>query len=363
MDQGKDVQGQDPKGNVFADLYPLIYAAETAVSGRNAASSLISATYADAMIGLRGKRVLDYACGYGTTTAAIAAFAPKEIVAFDNSFVMTELMKVVMLENNYLEQWVWEHDGREVLGNLYEITIRHLKERRAEFRDGLFKRNGGKLIIDTFSGLELTPNRFGMFDVVVANNCVHWPVNQLKATIKKRQPELSDEELTRSATIEVFAKIAAVLISGGAVVVQEVKDFLTLDDPLRETDAEMHTWVSHPVGQKMNAVFNRLLEKRYGITRAMPKTTGLFPMSKLRAWAASVDLELERVAQAEYVYSDAVRGLHTVMPMWLGSTDIPFADKIRLISEVVEEMRRTLSPEEIALPVRSQYFYIGFRKK
>lgn len=362
MEQGKDIQGQNPKGTVFANLYPLIYAAETVVSGRNAASSLISATYVDAMVGLRGKRVLDYACGYGTTTMAIAAFAPKEITAFDNSASMTELMKVIMLGDNDLEQWAEEHGGREVLGELYEITIRHLKARRAEFRDGLFVRSGGQLIIDTFSALELTPGRVGIFDAVVANNCVHWPVNQLKVTMKKQQPELSDEELIRSATIQVFTKIAAVLVTGGAAVVQEVKDFLTLDDDsLREADAEAHTWVSHPVGQKMNAVFNHLLEKRYGIPRAMPKTTGLFRITKLRAWAASVGLELKRAAQAEYVYHDSVRGLQTVMPMWLGSVDIPFADKIRLIKEVAEEMRRTLPPEEIA-PVRSQYFYLCFRK-
>ena len=101
-----EIQGQDPKGNVFSDLYPLLYAAETPISGAYAASSMVGATIADALVhgGLRDCRVLDVGCGYGTTTAALANFAPGNIVAIDNSGGMIQFFRDII--NPDVDLWL-----------------------------------------------------------------------------------------------------------------------------------------------------------------------------------------------------------------------------------------------------------------
>lgn len=364
-DKAKEIQGQDPKGNVYADLNPILYSAETPVSGAYVLSSWACALYADALAGgLRGKDVLDLGCGYGTTTSVLANFAPRKIVAVDSAPAMTGLMQKIMLGDlNALENWLEGKDAREVLGDLFEQTVEHYHRRRQEFDEGIFNRHGGKLLIETMSSLKLSPE-IGQFDVAVGNNFLHWPVNQRKAELKKLFPDEKDSVLTLDATVDALIPIASALKSGGVAVLMEPKDFMAIDtDQEWEKDLDSHTFVSQSVFRKFHGTFNKLLKERHGIDRAIPTTSGLFLASRLPALCLRAGLRLKRIAHFEMAWDcEPISSLYVRLPLVLGGVNIPFKDKISLGKATMEEMRRTVTKEEMSQLMRVQYFYLLLKK-
>lgn len=365
-DKAKEIQGQDPKNNIYADLNPVLYSSETPVSGAYVLSSWACAIYADALAGgLRGKDVLDVGCGYGTTTSVLMNFAPSKIVAVDNASAMTKLMADIMSGDlNQLEKWLEEKKAREVLGDLFDQTVAHYHRRRQEFDEGIFKRNGGELVLKTMPSSSLSPESTGIFDVVVGNNFLHWPVNQKKAELKKKYPEHPEPYLTHRAIIAALEPIANVMKTGAVAILMEPKDFMTDDShPAWEKDLDSNTFVCKPVFRKFHGIFNRLLKERHGIDRAIPTTTGLFLTSQLSDLVAMSGLKLKRIAHFELVWDcEPISSLYVRLPLVLGGVNINFEDKIALGRDTMDEMRRTVTKEEISQLMRVQYFYICAEK-
>lgn len=362
----KQIQGQDPKAKVFSDLYPILYSAETPVSASYVLSSWISAVHADVLSGgLRGKSVLDLGCGYGTTTAALANFNPRRIVAVDSSQAMIDLFQLVMANDADIEARVRSEDAREVLGDLCEKTVQHLKQRRAEFQNGIFWRDGGELVLKTMSSLELSPEKIGGYaDVVVGNNFLHWPVNQKKAELKKTYPDWTDQQITEMAIAVALAAIEGVMADGATAVFMEPQDFMTYDDqPDRERDCDQHTMVSHPLFVKFHTIFNRLLKENHGIDRAVPKTSRLFLSSRLADLAEKSGLKMVRLGHCENSFNcDPVDAFYVRLPLVLGSLNLAFDQKIQLAKMAMEEFRREATSAERALPLQAQYFFWCLRK-
>lgn len=356
----RTIQGADPRGNVFADLQPVLYAAESPVSGSYVQQSRTTATYADAFCALRGAHVLDLGCGYGTTTAALAEFAPARITAADNSAAMTELMRVVMMGDEDLDLWLRAKGAPAVLGDLYPATLAHLVRRRRDFQCGTFMRNGGQLRIETLSVLDISPERLGVFDVAVLNNVAHWPVNLQRTALQKEYPDASYEEITRMAFGRELAAIRSVLRTGGYAVLMEPKDFIMFDsEPRREADTEAHAMPANPVFIGFNTIFNRLLKERFGIERAVPKTSPLFSFSKLALWCAEAGFKLRAFSHIEnYLDVDPIMWCYVRMPLWLGNVNISFEEKIALGKEVVRLAREEF-PRERQEPICNQFFYIA----
>ncbi len=364
-EKAREMQGVDPKANVFANLYPVLYAAETPVSGGYEQQSMLTATVADQLSdGLRGRRVLDLGCGYGTTSMALARFGPARITAVDTSLAMIKLFQKVMLTDEDLESYLYELGAEEVLGDLFAVTLEHLKRRRAEFQNGIFKAQKFERL-DVQCGSIIGMSQGG-FHCVVGNNFLHWPVNQRKAVLKKALPDWSDREIVDQAIRDTLRPIATSLVNGGVGVFLEPKDFITFDtDPEREAYCEAHTMSSHPAFIKFNQTFNRLLKENYGIDRATPKTTGLFAISRIAGWAEAVGLKLLRVTHVEMVYNcDPIKAIYVRMPMWLGSqTNLSFDEKLKLGQRVMAEIDSVVTPEDRAVPVQQQQFVICFEKE
>jgi SAM-dependent methyltransferase len=365
-DKAKEIQGQDPKSSVFADLQPVLYAAETPVSGSYVASSLVTATLADALGGLRDKKVLDVGCGYGTTSAALANFFPGEIWAIDSSEKMVDLMKTVMFGDTDLNDWLRRRSADEVLGDLFDTALTHLIRRRTEFQDTAFCRSNRNLLSFVMSSMELLSSFRGLFDAVVGNNFLHWPVNQRKAELKKTHPVLSDAVITDLAVVDALRPIANVLKSGGVAVFMEPKDFITLDnDPGGEAHCEAHTMIAHPVFYKFNVVFNRLLKERYGIDRAIPKTAGLFPASRIPGWCELAGLKFVKMVHIEQsLLGDPLSAFYVRLPLWLGGlTKLSFDEKMALGKMTMAEMPGVLTAEDSAKPIQAQNFFICVTKE
>ncbi len=360
-------QGVDPKAKVFADLYPVLYAAETPISGAYVTTSWMSATIADVLSGgLAGKDVLDVGCGYGTTSAIIANFKPKRIMAVDNSEAMIELYRNVMLSDLALHNWLIEKNARPVLQDLYYPTLYHLLARRAQFQNGAFYKNGGKAEALCCSSLSLSRDSVGTFDVVIGNNFLHWPVNQRLAELRKdnASSNRSEEQMLSRAVNDALLPIADVLRDGGVAVMMEPKDFMT-DDlyPDHEAALEAGSMTAHPLFKKFHETFNRLLKEGYGIDRKVPTNTGLFKNSKLQGYAEVAGLKLERLVHAENSFTcDPVKAFYVRLPMVLGGLNIPFDDKLKLGQQTMIEFDKLVTAEDKELPLQTQYFYICLRR-
>lgn len=365
-DRAKEMQGVDPKANVFANLYPMLYAAETPVSGGYEQQSMLTATIADQLCGgLHRRRVLDLGCGYGTTTMALARFCPGHITAIDNSEKMIELLKIVMLSDVDLEMYMRHRGAEEVLGDLFPVTLEHLKRRRAEFQQGIYHTAyGDRLDARVVSSLELQ-SALCDYDCVVGNNFLHWPVNQRKAVLKKDQPFRTDSEIIDLAIGDALRPIARTLKHGGVGVFLEPKDFITIDDdPDLERYCEAHTMVPHPVFFTFHRLLNRLLKENYGLDRAMPKTTGMFNVSRIEGYVKSAGFKLLRLTHVETVYNcDPVKAMYVRMPMLLGSLNLSFDDKINLGKQVMAKIDSMVTAADRAVPIQQQHFVICVQKE
>lgn len=344
---------------VFSSIYPLLYASISPTSGGYEGVAAIIAALADAHLGIRDRTVLDIGCGFGTVALAAAAYAPEKIYAVDNSGGMIELLKETLVGNKNLSDWMSGKEGaREVLGEYFEPTLRHLLAMRNAFRGGIFLRRGGKLEAIKADGLRVDSLGLDPIDLIVGSNYLHWPVIQSLAEMKKKSPEIPTEILLKSACSVALRPLAKVMKPGGIMVLMEGEDFITFDDaPEEEQDFCGNVAVEHPVFLKFHSIFAGLLKKRYGIENDVPKRSNLFPRSTLKSIFAENGFKLERFHHLENVCVNYLDSIFAGFPMMMGSVDIPFEEKMKLGREVRSRLLASVTPEELAVPNRSQWFF------
>jgi SAM-dependent methyltransferase len=352
--KAEDVQG---KGNVFGSAFPILYASEGPVEDGYARNSATCAVYADAHLarGLRGSRVLDLGCGYGTTTAALARFEPSHITAIDPSAEMIGLMRVVMEGTEDLDTWLRAQGADGLLKELYGPTLKYLQDRRTAFQKGTFIRHGGELKIERKGVFDLEHGDYPPFDVAVGNNMLHWPVNQMKEKEKIN---------TREALLFVLGRIRRILRPYGTAVFMEPKDFMTFDgESERETDCTAHSMTTHPVFIAAHTRFGELLKKEFGIDWVVPKSTGLFPVTEFLGWCHAAGFEIQRFTHVEFMnQAEPLLWCACRFLIWLGKLTVSFEDKLRLARQVYEELDRELAAEDRKVPMFSQSFYVVLQK-
>ena len=351
-------QGENA-GKVFSELYPLLYASMSPISRCYEVIAEKIAAFADAHLGVGGKTVLDIGCGFGTVALAAAAYAPKKIYAVDSSEGMIGLLVETLLGNRNLSDWMAGKEGaREVLGEFYEPTLRHLLAVRNAFHGGIFLRRGGELKALQADGLRVDSLGLDPIDIIVGGNYLHWPVNQSLAELKRKSPEIPPEVLLKTACAMALRPLANVMKPGGIMVLMEGEDFITFDDsPEEEQDFRGNVAVEHPVFQRFHSIFVEIMEKRFGIKKDLPKRSSLFPRSMLAGLFAENGFELKRFHHMEDVRENYLASIFAGFPMLMGSVDIPFEEKLKLGQEVRLKLLASATPEELAVPYRSQLFF------
>lgn len=346
---GGPIHAYDPKGDLFEGLFPVLYAVEGWVRGSYLRQSQNSALLAEATIsgGLREKDVLDIGCGFGTTTFAISSFFPASITAIDNSKAMIEMMRFLLLGKGDVELWLIQKGSKEVLGSRFERTVEYLKFFRRCFRQNSFWAESPRLktvnssLMDFFSS--------GLFDVAIANNALHWPVNQVKKDHEKegRSPQTDD------CIVAVLAKARDLLRVAGVLVVMEPRQVTALDtDSSRAENFDRFGSNSNSVFVNLNLILNRILKERYSIERDAPKDLEMFRVSRMPDLAVKAGFELERVVVIEE--PSLVRSVDfypTIIPINLATVDLPLPEKVKIIREAEAELNDILTEEEKSLPV------------
>lgn len=119
----------------------------------------------------------------------------------------------------------------------------------------------------------------------------------------------------------------------------------------------------HPVFIALNAELNRLLHERHGIERKVPTTSPIFNRSKLPLQFRACGMQLEAIKMVEATFScSTLDWVFVRLPMWLGQVNLPFETKLALAGEVREFLRRDLSAEVLAQPIRSYFFVFVARR-
>ncbi len=351
------IHAYDPKGDLFEGLFPAIYSVEGWVRGSYLRQSQNSALLAEtASGGLRGKDVLDIGCGYGTSTFAISGFCPASITAIDNSRAMTEMMGFLLLEGGDVEEWLVQKGAKEVLGRRFERTVEYLKFFRRGFRQNSFWESL-KLRIMTSPLMSFSSDT--LFDVAVANNVLHWPINQLKK--KLEEDGLKPE--TDGCIVKVLSKARSLLQTGGVLVVMEPRQVTALEtDPSREEHFNKSGSNNNPVFVKLNSILNRILMERHSIKRDAPKDAKMFRVSEMPDLATQAGFDLERTVVVEE--PSLVRSVDfypIIVPINLATVDLPLVQKMKIIEEAEAELVDTLIEEEKNLLTQAQAFYFVFR--
>ncbi|MEK7659295.1 MAG: class I SAM-dependent methyltransferase [Patescibacteria group bacterium] len=352
------IHAYDPKGDLFEGLFPVIYSVEGWVRGSYLRQSQNSALLAEmASGGLRGKDILDIGCGYGTTAFAISSFFPASITAIDSSKAMIEMMRFLLLENGDIEVWLIQRGAKEVLGRRFERTAEYLKFFRRCFRQNSFWAESANLKVVNSLLMDFSSNV--PFDVAIANNVLHWPVNQLKKKHEEggRKPETDD------CIVEALLKVKTLLKPGGTLVMMEPRQVTALDtDSSRAKNFDKFGSNSNPVFVKLNLTLNRILMERYSIERGAPKDIEMFRTSRMRDLGNKAGFELERmVVIEEPSFIRSVDFYPTIIPINLATVGLPLTEKVKIIREAEAELNDTLTEEEKNLPMQSQAFYFVFR--
>lgn len=351
------IHAYDPKGDLFEGLFPVLYAVEGWVRGSYLRQSQNSALLAEtASGGLKGKDVLDIGCGYGTSTFAISGFFPASITAIDNSIAMTEMMRFLLLENGDIEEWLNERGAREVLGRRFERTVQYLKFFRQCFRQNNF---WGSSVLKIVNSTLMSFSSDALFDAVVANNVLHWPINQLKKELEDKGQRVETDD----CTVKVLAKGRSLLKVGGVLVVMEPRQVTALDtDYSREGHFNKSGSNNNPVFVKLNLILNRILRERYSIVRDAPKDVKMFRVSQMPDLATKAGFDLERtIVIEEPSFVRSVDFYPTIIPINLATVDLPLTEKVKIIQEAEAELVDTLSEEEKNLLTQAQAFYFVFR--
>lgn len=357
--------GMDPKQEVFKGLAAVLYASEAPVSGSYVDQSRMLAAAADAVQPLDKKSVLDIGCGFGTTTMAIARHCPWMITSIDSSEQHIALLRHVLQTEDDTATFLERLGAREVLGEAFGPTLRHLGEMRREFRGGLFRARGGVHDAFTCSALDLSSQREGVYEAVIGNNFLHWPVNQRQMMILEENAPLSRDHAFELAWKGVMDEVSRVLVRKGIVAFLEPKDFVGAnDDPTLERLCEERATVSHPAIVALQKEVNRCLEERHGIVRQVTTVFPLFRRREMNRLFCIAGYRLERSTMYEMTSAcPALDYAYVRLPMQLGQVDLPFHDKLVIMRESLDCVRKTLSEDVQRMPVRAQFFIWVARKQ
>jgi len=197
-------QGYDPDATIFTDLYPLLYASESPISGSYSKTSELTTAYADAWSGgLRGKSVLDVGCAYGTTTLALTRYAPANIVCIDPSKQMIELLRMLLRTDKNIASYLEVAGAHKVMSPQHLKALqKDLEARRQEVAGGPYKGNVYPAAKDIH---RYAAEGAIQSDVAVLNNVFHWPVKQ----------NMSEGESLDTAVNTTLKAIHRVLCVGG----------------------------------------------------------------------------------------------------------------------------------------------------
>jgi SAM-dependent methyltransferase len=338
--------------------------AMNAIAGSNVNHSASVALQLEfAARGLRGKRVLDCASGYGITTLQVMNHVPSEIVAVDSSEEFVRIYNEVLLGERSIEEVLADLQAEKVLGHLYERVREHLYAIRSEFRTSAFRVMGGKAHGVTASCLHLAPALIGgPVDAAVFSNAIHWPVNERRAQLERGLPP---ETAYREAVKEVLLPLRSVLKPGGILGICEPKNFVNLDtDP--ELDKHLATSTSdvHPAASQFHTAMNALLEAR-GIKKSPPKPTGLFRASEFYDLAASAGFQLLHLGLREHIHNsrgtDLLEAAFASAPMHLSKVNLPFEERLAIAREAREQVLQTLTDKD-CIPKRGYSFIVIMQK-
>jgi len=352
--------GVNPKDDVFKDLAAVVYAAEGLISGTYTHQSRFAATLAEAHCGgLRGKRIIDMGCGYGTTTAEIARHCPAMILGVDASPQMIDLYREVFALDGDIRAWL-RTKGAEALGPMHGMAASHLENLRRDFKSGAFSARGGRIqpLCRHLRALALRPE----WDAVVGNNFFHWPVNEEKASCVEEG--LCQADATDAAIGTSLTWLGQGLRKGGVAVLLEPLDFVSYDDdPSRQAFLEARNPIAHPIATAMQEAVNRILAAEHGVTRPVLRTSPIFRTSAMKGLFDRAGFDLIQTAFSEItVFCDPVDAFMVRMPMWLGSVDLPFETKIAIAARANDEVHEAARPEDLELPLHSECTVFVARK-
>ncbi len=360
--EGSQIQGQRADVVFGADGYAALYATEGCVSGLYYHSSRGAALHLDMLsCGLRGLNVLDVGCGCGATLLALANHVPASITCVDSSSGMVAFLQMLFLSDQNIEESLRAGGVAELLPpDLFGPAVEYFNRQRRRFLASTFMKSGGQVIVKMMSSLDITKEKFGLFDAIVGNNFIHWPINSRRVELKKAHPDWSDGQVLNTAIDDALRPLVSVLRPGGAMVLMEPKNFVVCDDdPVQEKQCADAMTSTHPLYKKFQETLNRMISERYGVQRVAPKSPGMFDLSRIHqilhrnGLAPQGVLHEESVTCCDVLYSQLLRS-----PMVLGAVDISLYEKMALGREAVEELRRTASVAELGQPLYSQNFFI-----
>ncbi len=359
MNAGEKQHAHDPQGTLFEGLFPVMYAMEGLVKGGYLRQSRYTALLADTHSGgLIGKNVLDLGCGYGTTTFAAAGFYPASITATDRSQAMIEMMRLVLLSSGSIEDWLLALGADQLLKEKLSDLTKFLGQMRQCFHLSSFWKHHHPLEILNY-GLFEFPTPTDLFDVVVANNVLHWPINQLKADLEKTGQQTTVDR----CTAEVLNQARRLIKPKGILVIMEPKALTVFDThPLLEASFSELNDGNHPVFIKLNNLINQILQRDYNITRNTPRNPDMFRVSQMDGLAVDAGFRLiKTTAVEELTMMPAIEFFPINVPINLGAINLPLLEKMKVVQEATVGLEPLLSEEERTMPMRGQSFYFTFQ--
>lgn len=396
MTNGREQQGHNVAGDVFGNLGAVLLLAEgPACGGYDAQAAFLAAVAENASDGLRGKIVLDVMCRNGTGVLALARHLPRRIYAIDGSADQVAILNAIVGEGD-LEVFLRRMGAPDILGSpLYELTLRRIERMRVELKTSAFWYASPYVVLQARhrSALQLTAVDLEgeQADVVVGGSYLHWAVNERIRVHMEKYPAppshvVAGSELHQAVQAEAAFRKAesltlawgdtlrplhAVLKPRGVAVFLTPLDF-TYDDnnPLLQMAMEHWTMVHHPVAVRMMSGISQLLQERHSIALPALQTSRLFVASRMEELFDDAGFTLERTCLLEGTFGgnvdpklNAVDAFFVRFMLWLGKVNIPVAQKFGIAKDVVEALRHTVPPEELAVPIRGYYTAWVARKR
>ena len=331
QDQGVDVQG-----DVFRRAGAIIWSALPGLGDYVPDSAFLAAAASTACGGLLGKRVLDVGSRIGLNTLMICKACPKEIIAVDVSPKMTELMRIVLLTDENIGEYLERNNGREILGDgpngFFQTTLSYLQFQRADFQKSLFRRLGGELRILTKSAVLLGEEDCGLVDLVIGSHYLHWAVTQ--TTLELTSAGKGFSEALRLACLRTLEPLARVTKPGGVIALLTPDNFVTFDtDPAFNDALDFSSRANHPLFKIAHEAMAGVLKRNHSIEHKTPSKTGIFKTSEIKGLFEVGDLKLESIQFFTTAIPCDPRWPVAGYPMHLGGYDLAPDEKLTAIQE------------------------------